>query len=751
MASEELRVHERETGDSREWRDRKWLARLLRLVILLLPIGIGFLVARGLRDALGQPATTEGLIWTWTVVIVGSTATVVAVDRLTSHLLPLVTLMRLALVFPDEAPSRYSVALRSGTTRQLEQRIAEARDGFAGDAPVEVAEKMLSLMAALNHHDRLTRGHSERVRAYSNLIAEEMGLEGDELNKLRWAAMLHDVGKLEVPYEILNKKGRLTDHEFDIVKIHPEAGMRYVEPLSEWLGDWVNAVGQHHERWEGGGYPTGTAGTEISLGGRIVAVADTYDVITAARSYKKPMSPEAARRELARCAGTQFDPEVVRAFLNAGLGARKARRAGALSWLFNLPGLASAAAPTVVTAAAVTAGTLAPTFPDFTLDREGAEVTAEVTPDTPPPDGLAFTDNPSTTTTTITSSTESTTSSSTSTTEEPAATPPPATSPTSTPPPTSGSTTTSSPAATTTTTTPATAPPAAGNEPPIAVTDLLHVINTITTDVFPLANDTDPDGDAVSLVSIGTPSAGSAYKLGSRVRYTPPSGFTGTVTIPYVIGDTGGTTDGTIELTVVHPSTTLLAEDDAATVAPGTAAVIDLVANDNGVGAGVSITLGSSQKGAGLSLAGGVLTYQAAVGLNGIDRISYQLSQGSQHSVGYVYVTADTGTAVVATGFDALRSSPSLLAGRTVSGPLYAFVLPESDIWRVEFALDAGFSHTENWFPYDLNGTLDHVPQPKPAYPFDTTTLANGEHTLTVRVHRDGGVQQFDVGFEVAN
>ncbi|MCP5027936.1 MAG: HD domain-containing protein [Actinomycetia bacterium] len=749
MASQELRVHERETGDAREWRDRKWLARLLRVVILLLPIIVGFIVARGLRDALGQPTTAGGLVWIWAVVIIGSTATVVAVDRLTSHLLPLVALMRLALVFPDEAPSRYSIALRSGTTRQLEKRIDEAREGFAGDAPVEVAEKMLGLMAALNHHDRLTRGHSERVRAYSNLIAEEMGLEGEELNKLRWAALLHDVGKLEVPYEILNKKGRLTDDEFDIVKTHPEVGMRYVEPLRQWLGEWVEAVGQHHERWEGGGYPAGTAGTDIALAGRIVSVADTYDVITAARSYKKPMSPEAARRELARCAGTQFDPEVVRAFLNAGIGARKARRAGALSWLFNLPGLASVAAPPIIPAIVASALSL----PGLPIEVPSSpDLPAEVAADAPPPDGLALADDPDTTSTTDPPAETTIPDSSTPTSDDPTAstTTLPSTNPPN--PPGSGSSTTNPPVASTTTSVPPNpTTTTAGNTPPVAVTDLLHVINTITTDVFPVANDTDADGDLVALDSVGTPSAGSAYRSGNLVRYTPPPGYTGSVTIPYAISDATGTAQGTIELTVVDPSTTLLAEDDGATVAPGATTTIDLLANDNGVGGGVNITLGSSQKGAGLSLAGGVLTYQAPGGLDGIDRISYQLSQGGQESVGYVYVTPDTGTAVVATGVDALRSSPSLLAGGTVSGPLYLFVVPEPDIWRVEFSLDNGFTHTENWFPYDLNGTLDNVPQPKPAVPYDSNALANGSHTLSLRVHRDGGVQELDVVFQVAN
>ena len=261
-------------------------------------------------------------------------------------------------MFPDEAPSRFKVALRSGSTTEIERTLAEYRQ-IGADEPARAAERLLELVAALSRHDRLTRGHSERVRAYSQMIGEELRLPPSEIDKLRWAALIHDVGKLEVPYEILNKPGALTPEEYEIVKRHAAIGAELAAPLANWLGEPVRAVGEHHERWDGRGYPNGLRGEEISLAGRIVSVADAFDVMTSVRSYKKARTPVAARAELADCAGTQFDPTVVRAFLCISLG-RLRLAMGPLSWLAQLalfpPGLLSAAvAPAAMAVAGVVA------------------------------------------------------------------------------------------------------------------------------------------------------------------------------------------------------------------------------------------------------------------------------------------------------------------------------------------------------------------------------------------------------------
>jgi hypothetical protein len=139
-----------------------------------------------------------------------------------------------------------------------------------------------------------------------------------------------------VPSEILSKPAKLTSAEMDNVRRHPDEGARIIGPLAAWLGEWADAVPHHHERFDGRGYPRGLAGDQISLAGRIVAVADSYEVMTAVRPYRKPIGVTAARQELVKCSGAQFDPVVVRAFLNISVG-RLWRVVGIGSWIAQLP------------------------------------------------------------------------------------------------------------------------------------------------------------------------------------------------------------------------------------------------------------------------------------------------------------------------------------------------------------------------------------------------------------------------------
>jgi hypothetical protein len=139
------------------------------------------------------------------------------------------------------------------------------------------------------------------------------------------------------------------------VKTHPAEGERLLEPLRSWLGDAIDAAGQHHERWDGGGYPRGLAGASIAFSARVVAVADVFDVITSSRSYKEPSTAAKAREEIARCAGTQFDANVVRAFLAVPL-TRLRRAIGPVMLLAEIPALA--AIPAAGSAVSATAGAL---------------------------------------------------------------------------------------------------------------------------------------------------------------------------------------------------------------------------------------------------------------------------------------------------------------------------------------------------------------------------------------------------------
>src|SRR4029079_15081824 len=318
------------------WQAHPRLARLLRVCVALLPVALSVTVS--LTAAHYFPPYLLGLNkWLWCV-LVGtlSTAVLLGTDRVMRRLLPLTALLKMTLIFPDNAPSRFRLAMRTGTTKQLKTLVEQSRLDGVVTTEIDRASMMLELVAALSAHDRLTRGHCERVRAYTDLIVEEMHLPESQANLLRWSALLHDVGKLRVPQEILTSDKRPTDDEWAILATHPAEGMALTECLTDWLGEWRRAIGEHHERWDGRGYPGGLRGQRIHLGARIVAVADAYDVMTSVRSYKKPISAAAAREEIARCSGGQFDPAVVRAFLNIGL--RRLQFAlGPLAWLSNLP------------------------------------------------------------------------------------------------------------------------------------------------------------------------------------------------------------------------------------------------------------------------------------------------------------------------------------------------------------------------------------------------------------------------------
>jgi HD-GYP domain-containing protein (c-di-GMP phosphodiesterase class II) len=170
-----------------------------------------------------------------------------------------------------------------------------------------------SLANALDARDRYTSGHSNRVSQYSCATAAAMGLSPEALERVRIGALLHDIGKIGIADSVLQKPGRLTDEEFDIVKQHPVIGRRILEGVGG-LAPYIDAVELHHENWDGTGYPKGQAGEETPVDARIIHVADAYDAMTTNRSYRRGMSHAQAIRQLISNAGTQFDPRIVEVF-----------------------------------------------------------------------------------------------------------------------------------------------------------------------------------------------------------------------------------------------------------------------------------------------------------------------------------------------------------------------------------------------------------------------------------------------------
>ena len=172
-----------------------------------------------------------------------------------------------------------------------------------------------ALVATIDAKDPYTRGHSERVYKLSIAIGEAMGLPSEELQVLAWSALLHDIGKIAIPNEILRKPDRLTPHEYEVIKTHPERGCRVIEEIPQFRGA-LDGIRHHHERFDGKGYPGGLSGYDIPLMGRIIGVADTYDAMVTSRAYRSARAMEDAIQEIRDSSGTQLDPDIVEVFLH---------------------------------------------------------------------------------------------------------------------------------------------------------------------------------------------------------------------------------------------------------------------------------------------------------------------------------------------------------------------------------------------------------------------------------------------------
>lgn len=178
----------------------------------------------------------------------------------------------------------------------------------AFDSTIEV------LVKALDAKDPHTRLHSERVAAIAKDLAKAAGLDESDQRKIEYGARIHDIGKVSIPDSILLKPGRLTEEEFNQIKLHPTEGIKLLQPAQRYMRDVLPIIRHHHERWDGRGYPDGLAGQETHLWARIVALGDAYEAMTAGRPYVKAKTPEEALREILDLSGSQFDPKLAKLF-----------------------------------------------------------------------------------------------------------------------------------------------------------------------------------------------------------------------------------------------------------------------------------------------------------------------------------------------------------------------------------------------------------------------------------------------------
>ena len=188
------------------------------------------------------------------------------------------------------------------------------------------AQALQAVTTLITARDQTTHTHSSRLQRLAEEMGRQLGASHEDLFLLRLGGLFHDIGKMGIPEEILNKPGPLTAQEWEVMRLHPALGARILSEIGGGFQLLVPTVLAHHERWDGQGYPRGLREREIPLPARILSVLDAYDTMISRRPYKEPMPASSARHELQRCSGTQFDPAVVTVFLNLLNNAEKADR-----------------------------------------------------------------------------------------------------------------------------------------------------------------------------------------------------------------------------------------------------------------------------------------------------------------------------------------------------------------------------------------------------------------------------------------
>ncbi len=747
---------ERHADSVRRWKSHPRLAAILRILVFVAPIA--FSLGITWAGAKWLPPQRLGISrWVWILgAFVIANGVLITTAKLTRRLTPLIALLKLSLVFPDNAPPRAKAMLRRSNSRKLVREMEEARERGEESGETEHGVLLVHLLRELNNHDRLTRGHSERVRAYSEMIGEELGLPEEDMQKLRWASLLHDVGKLDVPAEILNKDGRPDEDEWKILQTHPTAGGVRLEELRPWLGDWVHAADQHHLRWDGAGYPSNLSGTDISLPGRLVAVADAYDVMTSSRSYKAPLSYEIARHELTACAGSQFDPAIVRAFLNVGLGRIRAI-VGPVSWAANAIGSLQVPAPVVTAvgtgmaaAASVAIGSLGtvppPASPPEALGIvapvEAEDISVDAVEDEPieivlrarggngdlsfavgtpergnivlgavqtAQDELNEVSDPATLSVTYVPyenyagndrfdfeacDSEGRCD--------------------------SGS---------------ATITVAEVNDAPVAAGVFVSAIAGETSRLDVPPNDTDIEGGQVRFVAVRPFVGGTAEIVDGMMDFTPDDGFEGSVQFQYVIVDDGGAEAvGTIVAVVTKPNEAPAAVPDIPSMAEDGSILIDVLANDSDPdGDDLAIVAVADPLHGTASIVDGRVLYTPVANYNGYDTFEYWISDGHHPDVrSIVSVTiASVNDPPIVT------SPPISLSEAAVPGIVLATVTatdPEADL--INYSI-AGGDPTGRFSIDPVNGTFTLVAaldfETAPSYPL-TIHVSDGSSVTSIVV-----------------
>ena len=206
------------------------------------------------------------------------------------------------------SPEDLLTAIRSRLGRSQQLLLAQLQESYEAS--------LIMLANAIEVRDPYTRGHVERVMNYAQTIAEYLSWSPVDINNLRFGSILHDIGKIQISEEILNKEGALSDAEWDEMRKHPQVGAELIKGI-HYLEPALPVVLYHHERWNGRGYPFSLTEENIPVAARIVAIADSFDAMTTKRPYRKELTPEEATSEIISCSGNQYDPLMVEAFQHA--------------------------------------------------------------------------------------------------------------------------------------------------------------------------------------------------------------------------------------------------------------------------------------------------------------------------------------------------------------------------------------------------------------------------------------------------